>query len=374
MVTKAETDFFSNEAAPYFRKSPLPLYLCTQSPELTSPELEAIKRSYRDVLGRQVDKQIVARHHPTNLPATLSSIRLWNSINTGPGTRLSNLGSAQRRRDPKEIFHVSESLAPELSFARILGWLSSVLGEKSHEEYHFYTRAQSPPSLLSNFITIVNFMDEIRSGIFSGGVYWAPLLELNCIDPHELRSPFDKLCHLIPEVRIYQEPRCINRDLERLLNSSQNVAIPMPLPITESTYHSEDPEKSHRKSKSARSADRRKDPDIMDLLEEKAYFRAQAVASAHIARFPDDWEMYLHRAFCLINEERFPDAVIDCSKSLEIKKTDKGLRMRSALWWKLGDFKLAKKDLKAMEDQNWAMNFLNNVRKRGMLGAIKAVS
>jgi hypothetical protein len=373
MVTRAEHDFFVNEAAPYSRKSSLPVCLCMMPPEVSPAELEALKSSCREIFIQSLDNQVFPRRRPVASPANVTEIRSWNSINVSAGTRLSSLGMMQRHRDPQGIFYACESLTHEFCFARILGWVTAVLNTKTEEEYNFYTRVQSSPVSVANFVMVSNFLDEIRSAIAGGGP--SPLLDLNCLEAHLLRTSFTRMGHLIPEVRICEDPPCADCDLGRIIKSRREIKIPMPIPITMGAIGEKSGVKPILKQKSGvRSVDRRKDWDVVMLLQEKSYLRALSAASEHLSKFPEDSEMYLHRAFCLLNLEQYADAVLDCSKSLSLKKTDKALRMRSALWWKLGDFKLAKKDLKAMEDEIWAANFLKNVAKRGMIGAIKSVS
>jgi hypothetical protein len=42
----------------------------------------------------------------------------------------------------------------------------------------------------------------------------------------------------------------------------------------------------------------------------------------------------------------FANGIFDCSHSIDIKKTDKALRLRAALWLKVGDRDMDEKDAK----------------------------
>ena len=70
-----------------------------------------------------------------------------------------------------------------------------------------------------------------------------------------------------------------------------------------------------------------------------------------INKNPDDSEMYLHRAFALFRCFKLQDAILDCTRSLKLKKTDKALQMRASFWLMLGDPEMCRIDLNQLENK-----------------------
>lgn len=90
--------------------------------------------------------------------------------------------------------------------------------------------------------------------------------------------------------------------------------------------------------------------DITELIKNQKWFQASLVATEHLSRNPNDSEMYINRALCLIKLDKYTDAVLDATKSLAIKRTDLALRIRAAAWIALGDVEMAQEDVMEMED------------------------
>lgn len=92
--------------------------------------------------------------------------------------------------------------------------------------------------------------------------------------------------------------------------------------------------------------------DVVTLLSQGVYAKAVVYANEYLSKNPNDHEMFLHRAFGLMNCGKFADALESCTQSIKIKPTEKGRQMRASLWLMFGDKVLSKEDLDLLENKS----------------------
>jgi tetratricopeptide (TPR) repeat protein len=129
-------------------------------------------------------------------------------------------------------------------------------------------------------------------------------------------------------------------------------SVPLPLPLAEGSRSHFALAAAGAKGKArggtkarGRVAKGKEAGDVVLLIQEQKWESALTVATEAISKNPEDAEMYLHRAYCEMHFERYADGVLDCTRSIEIKRSEKAFRMRAACWLRLGEGHLATLDI-----------------------------
>jgi tetratricopeptide (TPR) repeat protein len=274
------------------------------------------------------------------------------------------VGFYQRTGDHAQIVNYARKLLPREASAftlpHLLGFVAAVAREINVQEFEFHALIQAANSSPIDIPHLLHFTDELQLmtiGVESG----FPLLELNFMDVKPLMIAFSKRYHLIPEIRLYPAPPIVlPRDYEEMRREADRAAEALPelTPVGDGNRIGPDELRAYGAAvrgrgrgtaKSRPRAPGKPQGDVVALIQRGKHAQAYVVATEALAKAPDDWEMYIHRAFCQLLLEKYADGIIDCNRSLEIKRTEKAFRLRAALWLKLGDREMSDRDLREFQ-------------------------
>lgn len=373
MFSRLEETFLSRESSS--RKNPINFSLTMPRPKLLKSEILAKSKKYASVLNRGCvkEEQILSRNTRTR-PADLINLRNWECIglNSKSAKRpiehilaeFQTIGIAQRSRDYMHILKLCDAYANRrnqmIGWKEVLGFVISIIVEQ-REEFGFYRICSKYEFNKPDLPYLLHFMNEVKLlSITMQNFSTCVLCQLNLIN---LSDVIGRRARLIPELCVKSDVTSVHcRELIRMNDADLPYLEPIGEGERPSSY--EDlramtaMDRHHRpagRQKTALRARRhakvaKETNDITELIKNQKWFQASLVATEHLSRNPNDSEMYINRALCLIKLDKYADAVLDATKSLAIKTTDLALRIRAAAWIALGDLEMAQEDLLDMED------------------------
>jgi hypothetical protein len=387
MLTRAENDFLAAEATPYPAKTPIPLDFCEQPPLLTSTALRKLEATNTEFLvPRHVDKRQVMQRNPVTNPAKCHALRHWKSLGQSlcaftPDishlnrhrsstdnllTSMRNLAKLQRNRDFGKMVEWALSFSQGFALPQLLGFIAAVAVESDPAEFDFSRGAEASRCSADDLPHLHHLTDEFHLVSLQPDAGF-PLLELNFLEPDikPIQAAFSRRGHLIPNLRSAPPPSIdVPADCKRMLKDAEAAArsMPLPLPLSEGNQiQSADAPRAplfvcaKGKVRGAikargRTAKGKDVGDVIWLIQERKWEAALAVVTDAILKNPEDPELYLHRAYCEMHFEKYADGVLDCTRSLEIKSSEKAFRMRAACWLKLGETDLSALDMDEVAD------------------------
>lgn len=386
MLSRIEEDYLATTDFPYSDKNPLHFHLNEKPVKLKRSELDLYRANYLNFIfasdargnSRISPERLMERNRPTH-PADLMSIRTWDTVHLEPQApnnkppvdslydQQRNLGTFQRSVDYRSVVQICSSIISKktkgVCWTQLIGFISSALMENPKQELRFFRMCESMAPNIQDLPHLLHMLDEIKILADRRDLSTCTLLQLNKFKERNLMDSFCRRAHLVPELtkRLRTGPPIASRELERMKVSDH---LPTLVPIGEGNFDEARKGTGDKPGRAGRHFSERalerqaklnnKATDVIDLMKSKKWSPACLVATAQLKKNPNDAEMYINRAMCLINLEKYSDAVIDCTRALAIKRSDKALRLRAGIWMMLGDKLMAQADMDAMEDQSLA--------------------
>ncbi|KAH0794000.1 Heat shock protein sti1-like protein [Histomonas meleagridis] len=304
------------------------------------------------------------------------------------------VGQSLRSHKYDEINQICESHKSSncLNIFKFIGFISSIISESDEYETKFYEDISNLNMCKSEIPHYTHLLDEIH--LISQTDYPTPLMELILGDITDLRHVFNSGFHLIPKLTFSETNLPIDdsssgrfldaisqfrNNLPPLEPIGEGIKIMLKEPLapqsTTPIFPSRIRPKSNQKSRNRIIPKSKEESDVLKFIAKSNWPAAISLATEMIEKNPDDPEIYLHRAFALINCYKIQDAILDCTRSLKIKKTDKALQMRASFWLMLGDSEMCKNDLNQLESKsnllsvppqrNQMRSFPNNISTQG---------
>jgi tetratricopeptide (TPR) repeat protein len=273
-----------------------------------------------------------------------------------------SVATLQRNRDFGKMVEWALDSGQGFALPQLLGFVAAVALESDAAEFDFFRGAESSRCSGADLPHLHHLTDELHL-ISSQSDAGFPLLELNFLEPDikPIHAAFSRRDHLIPNLRHAPPPPvAVPADCERMRADADAAArsVPLPLPLCEGNRtHAAlaaagAKGKAHGGAKARGRAAKAKDAgDVVWLIQEQKWETALAVVTDAILRNPEEPEMFLHRAYCEMHFKKYADAVLDCTRSLDLKRSEKAFRMRAACWVALGQRDLAILDMDEAADQ-----------------------
>lgn len=258
-----------------------------------------------------------------------------------------------------------------------LGLLAAICNRSEAEEMIFFEAAEKSFYLdddLPQFYRLIDELLVLRSLPESEiKDYHSPLINLILPDNRDLIKALKEKVHIFPRIgsdlqkllikyrrhKSQTHPQSLVEMLQIVDQAKEN--LPQLLPVCEGLSSIENSQSNTSKKPKARAKSKVKQTlkmkqangnptdKVLMLIQNREWKAAAAAATEYLEQNPDDADMLQHRAFALMNLYKNHDAIIDISKAISIKKTDRRLRMRAALWITLGERDLCDADLAAVE-------------------------
>lgn len=281
------------------------------------------------------------------------------------------LGQAIRSHRYGEVIKICEFAtnykSNYLSIYQFVGFVASILNRDDESEMMFFECISDMVPREGEISHFIDLLDELY--LLQQTDEKAPLIEMIFGDSTEIRNMMHTKLHIIPELVFDKNHRSIpENDNEKIskeidFHKSQ---LPMLDPVGEGieVLNKEQllvqtpPQKvfttrnnRNQKSRNKVVTKSKEEADVLNLISRKNWLAAISLTTDFINKNPDDSEMYLHRAFALFRCFKLQDAILDCTRSLKLKKTDKALQMRASFWLMLGDPEMCRIDLNQLENK-----------------------
>ena len=368
MLTRLEEDYLGVADFPYTDKQPIHFGLVSDPVQLKKSELEQAQLRYQKLLCPEPISvgRIMQRIVP-KIPADLTGIRTWESMNfephfeTGPGGAGARdieriIGAAQRAQDYRTVVRFCSAIlykqSKYLCWTHIIGYISGVITEVPQPELFFSCLCKAMVFNLIELPHLFHFLDELRIVSETGDCESCTLLKLNKFSDRAIINAFYKHAHIIPELttRPQTSTALSTNEVSRLKAPGTNV--PPLVPVGEGEKEGGGSRHFSDRAFERQAKLKNKETDVIDMMKSRKWVPACTLATAHLRKNPNDADMYLNRAMCLVNIEKYSDAILDCTRALNVQKSDRALRLRAGIWLMLGDKLMAQEDLDAMEDKS----------------------
>lgn len=377
----------------------IPASPCSNPPPLTASNIKAIKELSRDYFQVESIKSHQIRsgltHYispPENSTIDTNFLELKLSLATRsyrdlPPSPVTSIQYAIRlicsylrfRNYEAAIDAALDAInkIPDSGLIPFLGLLAAICFGSESDEMIFFEACEKSFYIddeLPQFYRLIDELIVLRS-LSESEVkdYHTPLINLILPDNKDLFKALKEKVRIFPRIGydlqklIIKCRRPKNQPQSQVLNEMLKIAqqarenLPQLLPVCEGLSSIEYSQTAQSKKPKARSKSKAKQSlkikqangnptdKVLALIQNKEWKAAAAVATEYLEQNPKDADMLQHRAFALINLYKTHDAIIDISKAIAIKKTDRRLRMRAAMWITLGERDLCDADLKAIE-------------------------
>lgn len=378
--------------SPLSESSPIPFSISHFPPPLTPAQISSIRddcvafMEFGTVSSHEVRTLCEAK--PASAPLTANFLnsrdlfqRSMESMSAGNIDVL--LGQALRARrygDAVKVCEFATNCAPNhLRIYQFVGFIAAILDGDDEGETMFYECISDMLPRDGEMCHFIDILDELY--LLQQTDEKAPLIEMMFGDTTEIRTAMHTKLHLIPEIVFDKNHRPIpenDNDKISLEIDFQKGQLPMLEPVGEGIEVANKEQllvqvptqknftaKNNRNQKSRNKVvtKSKEETDVLNLISRSNWLGAISLATDLINKNPDDHEMYLHRAFALINCYKIQDAILDCTRSLKLKKTDKALQMRASFWLMLGDPEMCRINLNQLENKSSLLSSLPSSSK-----------